>query len=153
MAPKSFEDILDAPFDGPAERPPLLPQGTYLTTVIGPHDEGVSRNKGTQFFAFTHRIVRAEDDVDSDELDDYGDVEGVQLTNTYYITPKSLYRLDEFFGHCGINLENPKLRKLSGLAARKQMAADTNNAQVYITVSHEQNGDRTFARVTGTAKA
>ena len=153
MAPKSFEDILDAPFDGPAERPPLLPQGTYLSTVVGPHEEGVSSKKGTLFFAFTHRIVGAADDVDPDELDAYGDVEGAQLTNTYYLTAKSLYRLDEFFEHCGINVENPKLRKLSGMDARKQMAADTDNAQVYITVSHEQNGDRTFARVTGTAKA
>lgn len=151
--PKSFEEILDAPFDGPAERPPLLPRGTYLTTVVGPYEEGNSTKKGTLFFAFTHQIVEAMDDVDANELEEFGDPAGTNLTNTYYLTSKSLYRLDEFFEHCGLNLDSPKLRKLTGLAARKQLAEDTANASVYITVDHEQNGDRTFARVVGTAKA
>lgn len=153
MAPKSFEDILDAPFTGPAEPPPMVPRGTYLTTVVGPYEEGISKNKGTLFFQFVHRLIEAQDDVDPDELEAYGELDGKTLGNTYYLTPKSLYRLDEFFAHCGINVENPKLRKMSGIDARKSMAADTDNAQVYVTVDHESVGDRTFARIVGTAKA
>ena len=153
MPTKSFEDILDAPFDGPAERPPLVPKGTYLTTVIGPYEEGHSTKKGTLFFAFNHRLIEPMDDVDADELADYGALDGVTLSNTYYLTPKSLYRLDEFFQHCGLNTDSPKLRKMSGIEARKAMAEGTDNAQVYVVVDHEANGDRTFARVVGTAKA
>jgi hypothetical protein len=147
----NFESILDQPFEEKAERPKPLPVGTYLTVIQGPPEEGVSNQKKTPFIRFTHKIVSAADDVDPDALDEIGGIADRTVANTYYLSENALYRLDDFFEHCGVDLDQAKKRKMS----RKAIAESLQNSEVYITIRHRpsQDGKDMFAEISGTAAA
>lgn len=143
----SFGSILErAPTE--VERPKPLPQGSYITTIVGQPRYDKSSKKQTEFVEFTHKFVSADDDVDADELKVYlGDdkkLSDVTLKNTYYLTEGSVYRLDEFHEHCGIELD-PKV-------SRRERNEQTPGAQIGVYIAHEpsQDGSTFFARINKT---
>jgi hypothetical protein len=139
----SFEDILNTPMDS-IKPPPLLPVGSYHTVIKGLPEKGKSKEKQTDFFKFTHRIIAALDDVDPEELETAfpEGVAGKEIDNSFYITEKSAFMLTDFLKNCGI----------TGLSVREAID-NTPNAEVIIFVKHEpsQDGQRMFARVGRTA--
>jgi hypothetical protein len=143
----NFESALDTP-GNLIERPKPLPQGSYITILVGQPRIGLSSKKQTEFSEFTHKIVSAQDDVDEDKLEEYlTDPEGekksladVAVKNTYYHTKASLYRLKEFCIHLGIDVEE---------GTPRQWLMETPGCEVGIHIRHEpwDNGEGVSARV------
>jgi hypothetical protein len=142
----NFSSILD---EAPTEVnvPAPLPQGTYLCVVTGQPRYDKSSKKGTDFVEFTLRPIAAEEDVDEEELNNAGGLEGKTLRATFYLTEDAVYRLDEFHAHCGIDLSEAR--------SRKSRNEDVVNAEVRAFVKHEtsQDGTRIFARLNRTLAA
>ncbi len=134
----NFGSILDrAPSE--IEKPKPLPQGSYITQIVGQPRFDKSSKKRTEFVEFTHKLLQAQDDVDEDELKALGGVKDKVMKNTFYLTESAAWRLKEFLGHCGIE-EGDSLR---------EMIEETPGKQVGIFVNHEasQDGTSVFARV------
>ena len=142
----NFASILD---EAPSEvRVPLpLPTGTYLATVKGLPEYGVTPKSGTKFIKFTLGLVYAEDDVDPDALEEVGGLEGKTLTATYWETPNAIFMLDQFHQDCGIDLSEP--------ATRRQRNEAVMNAQVRVYIKHtpSRDGKRIMAEIANTMPA
>ena len=140
----NFQSILD---EAPTEvtSPPPLPVGTYLTTVInGEYIE--SSKKGTPGIEFTHRLIAAEADVDEDDLEASGGLEGRTIRNTYWLTPDAAFMLDQFHENCGLDLSEGESRRNRNDAVI--------NAQVKVFIKHRPSNDgRVFLEVARTLPA
>ena len=79
---------------------------------MGLPEKGESSQKKTDFYRFTHRILAAMDDVDEETLnEDFPDgVAGMEISNTFYITPKSAFMLADFIKNCGIETNGKTIR-------------------------------------------
>lgn len=145
MTNPNFTTILD---EAPTEvvRPKPLPAGTYLFVVGAPRYDKSSR-KQTEFTEFLLRPIQAMDDVDPDELEAAGGIDGKTIRATFYSTEDAIYRLDEFHEHCGIDL--------SQKASRRARSEECVNAQVIGVVRHRSSddGQRVFAELAQTALA
>jgi hypothetical protein len=152
----TFESILDMPA-ADVERPKPLPTGTYDAIVQGLYEEGISSQKKTPFVQFAFAIQAADEDVDEDEITAYltskdssvKPLAGVVLKNNstkFYTTPDSMFRLTDFFDHCGIDQEGKTVR---------QCLSETPNCSVKILISHvaSQDGEQIFAEVKKTMPA
>jgi hypothetical protein len=139
----NFTSILD---EQPTEvnRPKPLPEGTYLC-VVGQPEEGVSSQKKTPFVKFPLRPVSALEDVDTAALNEVGGLDSKNMSTTYYLTPDSIFRLDEFHEHCGLDLTDA--------ASRRARNAEVVNSRVLAVVKHRMSQDNTqsFAEVNRTA--
>jgi hypothetical protein len=158
----TFESILDMPA-ADVERPKPLPAGTYDAIVQGLYEEGASAQKKTQFVQFTFAIQAADEDVDEDDLAEYltskdgvtKALSGVTLKNnsTKFYTmnadgtrSEALFRLTDFFTHCGIDQEGKSIR---------QCLSETPNCSVKILIGHvaSQDGEQIFAELKKTMPA
>ena len=134
----NFGSILDrAPSE--IEKPKPLPQGSYITQIVGQPRFDKSTKKQTEYVEFTHKLLAAQEDVDEDELKALGGVKDKVMKNTFYLTEGAAWRLKEFLEHCGID-EADSLR---------EMIEETPGKQVGIFINHEasQDGTSVFARV------
>lgn len=140
----NFGAILDKqPSD--IKPPEAYPVGEYLCTVKGMPRYDKSK-KGTEFAEYTLIINQAMDSVDADELKAIeGGVVGKTIKATYYLTDSALWRLKEFFEHCGLDVENAE--------SLRELMDQPNGSQVIASVKHEasEDGKRTFARLASTA--
>lgn len=140
----SFASILDAaPTE--VERPKPLPVGSYHCVVTGAPRYDKSSKKQTDFVEFQLRITGCYDDVDDDELEAAGGVDGKMLKVTYYLTEDAVWRLDEFHVHCGLDLDED--------TSRRQRNEDVINSEVIAVVRHQtsQDGQTKYAEVARTA--
>ena len=136
----NFGSILDrAPSE--IEKPKPLPQGSYITVLVGQPRFDKSAKKQTEFVEFTHKLLAAQEDVDEDELKAMGGIKEKVMKNTFYLTEGAAWRLKEFLEHCGIDLD-----ECENLRAAVE---ETPGKQVGIFVNHEasQDGTSIFARV------
>lgn len=146
----SFESILDMPAQD-VERPKPIPAGTYDAIVQGLYEEGVSSQKRTPFVQFAFAIQAADADVDEDELSEFltakdgstKSLQSVVLKNNstkFYTTPDSMFRLTDFFDHCGIDQDGKTIR---------QCLSETPNCTVKILIGHtaSQDGSQIFAEL------
>ena len=136
----NFGSILDrAPSE--IEKPKPLPQGSYITVLVGQPRFDKSAKKQTEFVEFTHKLLAAQEDVDEDELKSMGGIKEKVMKNTFYLTEGAAWRLKEFLEHCGIDLDD-----CENLRAAVE---ETPGKQVGIFVNHEasQDGTSIFARV------
>jgi hypothetical protein len=141
----NFTSILD---EQPTEvnRPKPLPEGTYVC-IVGQPEEGQSSQKKTPFVKFPLRPISVLEDVDPAALEEVGGLDSKNLSTTYYLTPDSIFRLDEFHEHCGLDLTDA--------ASRRARNAEVVNSQVLAVVKHRMSQDNTqsFAEVNRTAPA
>lgn len=144
-ASTSFESILDTPATD-IERPKPLPAGTYDCIVKGLPEYGESSQKKTPFCRFTYLVQAAGDDVDPEELQAIGGIEGKTMRDTYYTTPDAIFRLTDTLERMGIDPEGKSVR---------QMIDESPNASLRIMVEHRasQDGQQIFAEVKRTMKA
>lgn len=143
MTSPNFTSILD---ESPSEvaAPMPLPIGTYLCRVLGQPRYDKSAKKGTEYTEFTLKFIEATDDVDAVDLEE--SLSGTPLTErttriTFYHTPDSIYRLDQFHQHCGLDLED-------GLT-RRQRNEEIATAEVLVVLGHDNSNDgqQIYARV------
>jgi hypothetical protein len=152
----TFESILDMPA-ADVDRPKPLPAGTYDAIVQGLYEEGVSSQKKTPFVQFAFAITGADEDVDEDDLTEYltskdgttKPLSGVVLKNNstkFYTTLDSMFRLTDFFDHCGIDQDGKTIR---------QCLSETPNCSVKILIGHtaSQDGTQIFAELKKTMPA
>ena len=130
----NFASILD---DSPdhVEQPKARPVGPYVF-IIGDAVYGKSRKKGTPFVEFPLRAIAAEDGVDPDALDEAGGLDGFKTKITFYLTEDSVFRLDLFHEHAGIDLKTDQ----NSRKTRNEMVV---NQQVIGVVEHEYPLDPT----------
>lgn len=106
----NFGSILD---EAPTEvkYPPAWPQGSYVG-VVKAWEEVKSDKKGTPGIAWTILPMQAFDDVNEDELKEFGALGERMITHTIWTSEKSVFMLDEFHSHCGLDLAEKKSRRL-----------------------------------------
>ena len=124
----NFASIMDESPDH-VEQPKARPVGPYVFTVGNPV-RGKSRKKGTPFTEFPLRALSAEDGVDPEALEAAGGIDGFKTKITFYETEDSIFRLDLFHEHCGIDLATDNHSR----RMRNDMVV---NAQVIGIVEHE----------------
>ncbi len=141
----NFSELADKPLDD-VERSKPMPVGSYLCVVKGLPRDDKSTKKQTPYFEFTLQPIQAYEDVDTDQLEDMGGLEGKTIKATYYRTEDAMWRLKKFFEDCGIDT--------AGKTAR-QAVEETVNKQVIAVLKHEasQDGTAVFARLADTAIA
>lgn len=114
-----FSDALDRKLED-IQRPPNPPRGHYVWQVAKhPEvDEFTSARTGTDFerVNFQLRCVSASDDVDEDDLADFGNIQGYVQSKTFLFPTsedekasyeRSLFNLRRFLGHCGVDENIP----------------------------------------------
>ena len=137
---QSFASILDrAPSE--IEKPKPLPQGSYITVLVGQPRFDKSTKKQTDFVEFQHKLLSAQDDVDEDELKALGGIKDKVMKNTFYLTEGATWRLKEFLEHCGIDMDE--------VESLREAVEQTPGKQVGVFVNHEasQDGTSVFARI------
>ena len=141
----NFGSILDKP-TSEIERPPTLPQGSYLCVVHGLPRFDKSTKKQTEFAEFTLRVLQAGEDVEEEALKEFGPLGETSIKHTFYLTEKSAYRLKEF-------LINDLLIEDTGTL--REMIDETPGKQVMISIKHQasDDGKSVYANVASTAPA
>lgn len=145
LSKPNFGALLDkAPTE--VERPKPLPKGTYHCVVQGLPEYDKSSKKQTEFVRFTLKPLSAAEDVDTDELAEFGPLGDKTITSTYYITQNSLYRLNDFLGHLGFDLESSEF-------SLRELCEQTAGRQVKVFIKHRpsDDGQSIFAEVGSTA--
>lgn len=132
-----------------AVRPPKLPAGQYLATIMS-FVYGKSRKKQTPFVDFNWTINAASDEIDAELLVDAEgnpmNVEGKKIRSTLYITPDAMWRLKEFF--------ESTTGSISGRSF-EELIADSPGTQAWLDVSQipTDDGEDVFNDVIGYASA
>ena len=141
----SFESILDTPATE-IDRPKPLPAGTYDAIVKGLPEYGESSQKKTPFCRFTYAIQAAGEDVDAEEIEAIGGLEGKTIRDTYYTTPDAIFRLTDTLERMGIDADGKTVR---------QMIDESPNCPIKVVIGHRasEDGQQIFAEVKRTMKA
>lgn len=155
MASPNYASLLDKPASVD-DRPKTQPQGSFLTIIKGLPRYDKSSRKQTDFVEFTAQIQAAGPDVDEDDLAAWltkSDGSVVKLSDktlklTYYLTENSIFMLNDFLDHCGID-------DADGTKSRRERIDETPNAEVVVFIRHEarQDGQGVQAKVGKTAPA
>lgn len=146
-----FSDILDKPATE-IDRPKPLPIGTYVWMVNGLPKYDKSKEKQTPYYEFEIKCMSALDDVDEEALQEWAtkaDGTSRALNDfvtrlTFYITPDSVYRLQDFLGHLGIDGDGKSIR---------QCIDETPNCQFVANIVHNpsKDGSSIYANIGKTA--
>ena len=144
-APQDFVDLLSTNAED-AVRPPPRPGGTYRATFKSSSDV-TSRQKRTKGLEFTFSDLEQLSDVDSAAWEAYCASPAVKpeedtMSDTFWITQKSLYRIREFCECCGVAAAGRTIL---------QMVADSVGERVLLTVQQNVGEKGTFSNITGYA--
>lgn len=155
MASPNYASLLDKPASLD-DRPKTQPQGSFLCILKGLPRYDKSSKKQTDFVEFTAQVLQAGPDVDEDDLEAWltkADGSKVAINDktiklTYYLTEGSIFMLNDFLDHCGID-------DADGTKSRRERIDETPNAEVVVFMRHEarQDGQGVQARVAKTAPA
>jgi len=107
-----FSDSLDRKMEE-VKRPPNPPVGHYVWQVKKhPESEDFeAKSSGKKFdrLEFQMRVIEASDDVDSDDLSEFGDVQGFLTRKTFLFDngdeqafERSMFNLKQFLVHLGV---------------------------------------------------
>lgn len=144
----SFEEILKRK-SSDIKPPQAYPVGTYHCLVDGPMVPGKSSQKQTDYLQARFKILSPMQDVDAAQAAE-AQIVGKIITNDYYVTDKTDWRLKEFLvDHLGIDDKEgtPEEKSL------EEMVPEAPGKQVLVKLKHEisQDGKRVFHRVDSTA--
>jgi hypothetical protein len=155
-AQKTFQSILDMPVSE-VERPKPIPAGSYVCLVQGQPRLDKSAKKQTDFCEFTLKFLEPMNDVDEDALLAFltnrdgskKKLADITKTVTFYLTEASIYRLKDFLGHCGIDIEQAE----ADGASLAQLIAEAPGQQVVAHVTHSPSDDGTavYANIKSTS--
>ncbi|MBM61942.1 MAG: hypothetical protein CL484_03200 [Acidobacteria bacterium] len=139
------------------EKPPVQPQGTYIWTVTKVPSISTSKSGEWSIVEFPIKAVSAEDDVDPEELEEFGSLNGA-MNRISFMAPtadtpeaeadrtKALYRIKKF---CQNTLrvdaeEDASIRELLDAAVNCQFMAQA-------TWRPSDDGEETYIDVKGYA--
>ncbi len=136
-------DILDRP-SNEAVPPPPFPAGNYRCRVQGLPRFDKSSKKQTPYVEFLLIPTAALDDVDANELAEFGSLADKTIKATFYLTDNSEYRLREFLDACGIGDKDDA----GDAVSHRQRIEETPNCEVLVTMIHEPSdkGDKMFSK-------
>lgn len=151
-----FNDALDTKASD-VEKPPVLPAGTYIWTVVKVPTISTSKSGEWSIIEFPIKAVSAEDDVDPEELSEYGSLNSA-LNRVSFMAPtadteeaasdrkKTLYRVKKF---CQNTLrvdadEDASIRQLLDASVNCQFLAQA-------TWRSSDDGEETYVDVKGYA--
>ena len=130
-----FTDALDRKLEE-VKRPPNLPTGHYVWQInkVPDREEFDSSRTGKTFDRITFQLtcVEAMDDVDPDELEEYGNVQGAMNRKTFLFSQddedkaafeRSVFNLKRFLEHCGVD-ESLSLEEGINDAVGKQVVGE-----------------------------
>jgi hypothetical protein len=151
MQAPSITSILDNVMDNEVEKPQAVPQGTYLTAVIGQPRADKSTIQQRDFLEFRLKLIEPDSDVDIKELAKQGGLKTKDrfVNHTVYYGPiedkTSFYRLQRFLNDCGV----PD----GGTLSERVSQAENCYVKVYISHGLSKDGATTYANVTKTMPA
>lgn len=127
------------------ERPVPVPQGSYVFTVLK-HKFDNSTKKGTPYVEFECQATAPLDDVDEEELREYGDLGQKQpkLRNTFYLTEDALFRLTDFLEHLGLDTAGRTLAELIPESAAGEFIGNVGHRM-------SEDGSATYAELNATS--
>lgn len=129
------------------ERPPVLPEGEYLVTVLDSTlgtTPGKNGKEKTPFVEFTFGIQSPMESVNEEELEGI-DITKAKVRDTFYLTDAAAFRIREFLEKA--DAIQSTLRE--GIAAAKGQS-------IVVTVAHSPNDrdpERPYVNVRGYAAA
>ena len=135
------------------ERPPSLPPGSYMVAIVS-HKFVKSSQKQTDGLELTLKVLSAHESVDQDALDKVKDWRGKEITDTIWLTQKSLWRLtgDVSKGQDGV-LQNFGV-DVSGKQVMECVAElDGKTALAELVVTPNRDNTGTYNEVKGYQKA
>lgn len=124
-----FTDSLDRNLED-IKRPPNLPIGHY-TWQVTKHPEVQDRdsaNGSFQIVKFSLSCIAPDEDVDPDDLEEYGNVEGAVVSRDFIFSnaaedkakfEQSMFRLKQFLGHLGLEDDMPLSEALAASVGRQ----------------------------------
>jgi hypothetical protein len=144
MSSPDFSSILSKSASA-IEEPKPLPVGTYICVVNAAPELTKIGQKETPAAVFQLRPIRPMDDVDSSALAEAGNWQERNIRHTLYLTEEALYRLKEFLGHLGLDVE--------GDASLGELISGSPGRQVAVSISHRPapDGSRLYVDVKKTA--
>lgn len=128
------------------EKPKPYPVGTYIALNPKLPDFSAIGKKETPGAVFGLTLIAPTEDVDLDQLKEYGDIKGKTIRHTMYLSEATEYRTkEELKNSFGIDEEGKTLG---------QMFNETINKQVYVTIRHRpsDDGQEIYAEVEKLAK-
>ncbi len=139
----NFSSILDMPSQD--IKFPKLPVGHYVGIVKGMPRFDKSTKKQTPFVEFQIQLTEALEDVDADELQDFGPFGEKTMPLTFYYETEGGYnRLRVFLDNCEIENE--------GTARQQIEQAPGKTIVVEIKHTPSSDGQSIYAQIDGTAK-
>ena len=145
-APEDFSDLLSTNAED-AVRPPPRPGGTYRATLKSGSDV-TSSKKHTKGLEMTYSDLEPMNDVNSDAWNEYASSPMIKpetdvMTDSFWITPKSLYRIRELCECCGVDAAGKTVL---------QMLGDAMGNRLLITVQQVVGDKGTYSNITGYGK-
>lgn len=144
MSGPNFSEILQNATLGEIEKPKPIPIGGYEAKITKIEFDESSKKK-TPFARFHFEIVQALEDVDEDDLEEFGEVAGKKTKTDFYLTEAALHMLQEFIlYHVGLDVEGTSL---------EEAIPQCQNNVVGIRMGHqisEKDNETVFANVTAT---
>ena len=138
-----FSGILKKPLTD-IKPPVMLPIGTYAAMILG-FTFGESKEKKTPFAEFNLAITAAFQDVDADQLEKAGGVEGKKVKLKAYLTEDSAFRLKEMLeDHAAV----------SG-STLEELLQNCPNSQIGLIIKHradDKDADKVYLDVAKTFK-
>ena len=140
MANPNFASLLDVDMDD-VKPPATFPKGTWHWIVQGQPRNDKSTKKGTEYYEYTLKPIAPRDDVEEEDLKEFGDYSDKTMKATFYVTEKSLFMLKDFLAACGLQ------GKMS------EAIFEATNCEVLGYIRHEasEDGKRIFAKFGGFA--
>lgn len=124
-----------------------LPVGSYVAVVLGMPEYKTSPKKGTPYAEYRIKLFEAMEDVDTDELEEFGSIADKEMPLAfYYGTEGGTRRLQAFLENCGIDT--------SGSETMQQLMEEAGGKTVIVQIKHtpSQDGMSVYAQIDGTAK-
>jgi hypothetical protein len=132
----NFSSLLDE-CPGEVKFLPPVPQGSYVAVVQPGWRHETNTRTGTDYHEFLFKLIQALEDVDPDELEEFGDISETILRRQFSITPKALPYLDDFHQACGLDLAKLQRENVSRLLRNDEVV----NTYVGVYVKHRPWSD------------
>jgi len=129
------------------EKPKAIPIGHYIAVNQKlPDFKGIGKNE-TPGAVFALVLIAPTEDVDQDQLKEYGEIKGKSVNYTQWLTEASEYRATQELCNA-FDIE-------MGEKTLGQIYNETINKQILVEITHEpsQDGTEMFHRATAIAKA
>lgn len=141
----NFTDALDQPMES-AERPPLVPAGTYKGTVTKHPSTELIADGRWEVCDFMIRLTEPTDTVNTEELQAYGGL-GPQATmrRRFMFNKEDSPEADAANKRTMFDLRNfleNHLRCATSKTPFRKALADAQNATCYVSVRHKQRKDQ-----------